>query len=456
MPNRKPNILWILADQMRAQATGYAGDPNVHTPNLDRLAVEGVNFTHAVSGTPLCSPYRGSLITGKYPHRSSVPGLNSPLDPSMPTIAHALRDHGYRTCWIGKWHLDGNRKELDLTLPENRKEIRKIPPERRGGFENWWAYENNNQPFNCWVHTEAPGGTTESFRLPGYETDVLTDILLQWIEQSVKEEHDQPFFAVLSVQPPHDPYVAPAECMDRHIPGRTVLRSNVPPLESIASRARRELAGYYAAVERLDWNIGKIRDTLHKLGLDQNTYIVFFSDHGDMHGSHGQFRKQAPWEESIRIPFLVGGPTRKSYKTLEYDFPVNHVDVAPTTLGLCGISKPGWMDGTDYSPFILEKSELPAVPDSAYLSLPIPTAFSTNLIPEESVDRPFRGIVTRDGWKYIVLEGQPWLMFNVNEDPYEFVNLAHNAFYKEKRKELQNRLLLWIEETEDSFPLPEL
>jgi arylsulfatase A-like enzyme len=451
---RKPNVLWILTDQMRAQATGYNGDPNVRTPHLDRLAVEGVNFTHAVSGTPLCSPFRGSLITGKYPHRSSVPGLNSPFDPSMPTVAHAFREHGYQTCWIGKWHLDGNREELDLTLPENRKEIRKIPSERRGGFEDWWAYENNNQPYHCWVHTDSDN-RIESYRLPGYETDALTDILLQWIEQRTQEDSDQPFFAALSVQPPHDPYVAPAECMERYKPGQIELRANVPPVTSVISRAKRELAGYYAAIERLDWNLGRIRDTLLKLGLDQHTHIVFFSDHGDMHGSHGQFRKQAPWEESIRIPFLVGGPTRKSFKTLELDFPLNHVDIAPTTLGLCGIQTPEGMDGTDYSAYILGKSDKPEVPGSAYLSLPIPTAYLQNLIHEESVDRPFRGIVTREGWKYIILEGQPWLMFNLNEDPYEQVNVAHNVFYKEKRKELQDRLNKWIFDTEDSFAVPE-
>lgn len=100
-----------MTDQMRAQATGYAGDPNVHTPNLDRLAAEGANFTGAVSGTPLCSPFRGSLVTGRYPHNSGVAGHRYPLPQDAPTIAHAFRDAGYRTCYVGKWHLDGDRPE---------------------------------------------------------------------------------------------------------------------------------------------------------------------------------------------------------------------------------------------------------------------------------------------------------------------------------------------------------
>lgn len=134
---------------------------------------------------------------------------------------------------------------------------------------------------------------------------------------------------------------------------------------------------------------------------------------------------------------------------------MNHVDIAPTTLGICGIEKPHWMDGTDYSSYIREVSELPEVPDSAYLSLPVSTAGQKGVVPEESIDRPYRGIVTRDGWKYVVLEGQPWLMFNLNNDPYEQVNLALNVFYKDKRRELNDRLMRWIEDTGDCFLVPQ-
>ncbi len=452
--NKKTNVLWVLVDQMRAQAMSHMGDININTPNLDRLAIEGVEFTQAVSGSPLCTPFRGSLMTGRYPHRSTVPGLNSPLSTEMPTLAHTFAEQGYKTCWIGKWHLDGDRPELDLTLEANKKDKRVIPKERRGGFEDWWAYENNNQPFNCWIHGEA-NGETISYRLPGYETDALTDLLINWLKDYARSVDDRPFFTSLSVQPPHDPYVAPAECMRNYNPEALTLRPNVPNVSSVAERAREELAGYYAAIERVDWNLGRIRETLLELGLDQNTQIIFFSDHGDMHGSHGQFRKQAPWEESIRVPFIVGGPTRKSYKTKKLDFPINHVDIAPTTLGLCGIEKPEDMDGTDYSSFIIDGQPASGdVPDSAYLSLPIPTSTLKGIILEEGVDRPYRGIVTRDGWKYVALEHQSWLMFNLKEDPYEQVNLAHNVFYKEKREQLHERLAQWIRETGDEFALP--
>lgn len=459
-PQKKPNVIWILVDQMRAQAMSHRLDPNVSTPNLDRMAIEGVNFTHALSGTPLCSPFRGSLVTGKYPHRSTVPALHSPMSTEVRTVAHAFREHGYRTGWFGKWHLDGNRPELDLQDRKNYASIRYIPPERRGGFEDWWAYENNNQPFHSYVHTDGEDGRPVSLRLPGYETDALTDLFIDWMKRQaggVQGSAKQPFFGVLSVQPPHDPYVAPEEDMKRHRPADIRLNPNVPAVKDIEERARVELAGYYAAIERIDFNVGRIRDALLKLGMDQETYVIFFSDHGDMHGAHGHFRKMAPWEESIRIPFLVSGPTRRSYKTKRSNALVNHVDIAPTTLGLCGIPVPEEMEGFDYSTIILDPSlhtDSADMPESAYISLPLPQAMQKGPF-EEGIDRPFRGVVTRDGWKYVALEHQPWLLYNLNDDPYEMVNLAHNKFYRRQLGRLHDMLKDWIARTEDSFALPE-
>jgi arylsulfatase A-like enzyme len=289
--------------------------------------------------------------------------------------------------------------------------------------------------------------------LPGYETDALTDLVIEHIDKWGKAQIEgtgRPFFAVLSVQPPHNPYVAPAEWMARHTPGNVVLRENVPNVPRVVERARRDLAGYYAMIENLDWNVGRIRQALDEAGIAHNTHLVFFSDHGDLHGSHGQFHKTAPWEEAIRIPFIIGGHTpRYANKGGRQAVPINHVDVAPTTLGLCGIDAPEWMQGTDYAGYRIKDRQVIDEPDSAYLQLVIPTGHG------DSVDRAWRGIVTRDGWKYVALEGQPWLLFNLNEDPHELVNLAHNSRFGRERHKLQDRLAAWINDTGDSFTLPE-
>lgn len=442
----RPNVIWVFGDQHRAQALGCAGDPNLHTPNIDRLATEGLWFTAAVAGTPLCCPYRGSLLTGRYPHQC-VPGHEYPLPDGQPTIAAPFNEAGYHTAYFGKWHLDGWHER------DGRGALHLVPPERRGGFDAWTGYENNNSQWDSWVH----GGTGEGafhYRLPGYETDALTDLFLAYLAERGRERDvgaGRPFFAVLSVQPPHDPYVAPAEWMARHTPGTVRLRPNVPDVPWVVERARRELAGYYAAIENLDWNLGRIRAALDRAGLAGDTHLLFFSDHGDLHGAHGQFLKTAPWEEALRVPFVIGGgPPRYGLVGGRLPLPLNHVDVAPTTLGLCGIAPPAWMAGTDYSPRRLTGRPAPAEPDSAFLQLVAPTGHA------DSVDRPWRGVVTRDGWKYVALEGQPWLLFNLDEDPYERVNLAHNARFAAERRRLQDRLAAWIADTGDRFALPAL
>jgi len=439
---RASNLIWIFGDQHRAQALGLAGDANVSTPNIDALAAEGVTFEQAVSGSPLCCPYRGSLLSGRYPHKA-VPGHQMQLSPDLFTIAQPFKAAGYATAWFGKWHVDGFQER------EGRAAFHQIPRERRGGFDTWIGYENNNAQYDAWVHGHRGAEEVELQRLERYETDALTDLLIEHIRGQA--QGDAPFFASLSVQPPHDPYVAPPEELGRHSPGRIELRANVPPVTRIVERARRELAGYYAMIENLDVNLGRVVSALREERLYDDTHIVFFSDHGDMHGSHGQFRKTAPWEESIRVPCVVGGGLRYEMKSgTRSDAPINHVDMGPTSLGLCGIEVPDWMPGTDYSHHRLRKVAYGVEPDSAYLQLVVPTGHG------DSVDRPWRGIVTRDGWKYAVIEGQPWMMFNLAEDPFELVNIAHNTAFRVERARLQKRLAEWIDETGDVFALPEL
>lgn len=420
---------------------GHAGDPNVFTPNLDRLAAEGLTMRGAVGGTPLCCPFRGALLSGRYPH-NSVPGHEHALPEGMPTIAAPFNQAGYHTAYFGKWHIDGFHER------EGRAAFHYIRPERRGGFRQWLGYENNNSQFDCHVHGHgADGAEVPHYRLPGYETDAITDLGLGYLRE--RQADGQPFFCVLSVQPPHNPYVASAPWMHRHTPGQVQLRPNVPAIPRIREEAQRDLAGYYAMIENLDWNVGRLHEALHELGLLENTHLIFFSDHGDMHGSHGQRLKTNPYEESVRVPCILGGMNPVyGYRRGSVAAPMNHVDYGPTSLGLCGIPVPDWMEGTDYSGYRLQGRPAPDAPDSAFLQLPIPTGHA------DSTEFPWRGIVTTDGWKYACFEGTHWLMFNLNEDPYEQVNLAHNSRHAPRRRELVARLQQWIEQTGDSFALP--
>jgi len=440
----RPNVIWLFADQHRAQALSCNGDPNVHTPSIDAMASLGVNFTNAVSGFPLCCPFRGSLLTSRYPHHC-VPRNEFRLDIRQKSVGHVFQDAGYRTAYFGKWHLDGFHER------DGRAAMHIVPPERRRGFETWAAYENNNSQWDSWVHG-GEGGDAFHYRLPGYETDELANLLIRYIRERGAEagrSNPKPFFAVLSVQPPHDPYVAPPEFMGRHNAAKLELRENVASVESLRQTVRRELAAYYSMIENWDWNIGRIRGALAEAGLAQNTHLMVFSDHGDMHGSHGQFRKRFPYEEAIRIPFLIGGERARYDGRLigECPVPLNHVDIAPTTLGLCGIPKPSWMEGFDYSHYRMQKTAPAGEPDSAFLQCVIPG-------PNPVLNKPWRGVVTRDGWKYACFAGTSWLMFNLNEDPFETRNVAHSPVHRVQRQKLIARLKQWIGDTGDEFDVP--
>lgn len=434
----RPNIIWIFGDQHRGQALAHAGDPNARTPRLDAMAARSTSFHNAVSGCPWCAPFRGALLTSQYNHRS-VGKTPQRLDPGLPVITDVLNEADYDTAYFGKWHLDGHNT---MTF---------VPRERRGRFQTWLGYENNNAQYETLVHGHDTHGRddqqADAEPLVDYETEALTDRFLTYLKKGRSPE--KPFFGVLSVQPPHDPYIAPAQTMEQYLPEQISLRRNVPPIPRIEEKCRKELAGYYAQIENLDSNVGRILDYLKETGLEENTWVFFFSDHGDSHGSHGFFRKSNPWEESIRIPMIVQGPSALNQSRLS-SAPFNHVDIAPTTLGLCGLNTPDSFQGTDWSHEILPEKPTPEnLPDSAFLQHIVRKRFAC-------LNRVWRGVRTRDGWKYVVLEHQPLALFNLNEDPYELNNLAFLDTHNEVRERLQQKLADWIQRTGDAFPLPPL
>ncbi|MBP8912027.1 MAG: sulfatase, partial [Phycisphaerae bacterium] len=266
-PRRKPNVVFVFADQWRAQAVGYAGDPNARTPNLDRLAGRSVNFTNAVSCCPVCSPYRASLLTGQYPLTHGVFLNDVPLRDEAVSLAQACRRAGYQTAYIGKWHLDGNHRSAF------------IPRERRQGFEFWKALGCTHAYNNSFYY----GDEDVKLQWQGYDAIAQTREARQYIRDHAG---GPPFLLVLSWGPPHDPYgTAPQKYRDLFDPERIALRPNVP--EQDRDKARQAAAGYYAHIAALDDCIGELLDTLRQTGIERDTIFVFTSDHGDMLYSHG-------------------------------------------------------------------------------------------------------------------------------------------------------------------------
>ena len=440
MKNEKPNVVWFIVDQMRGQAIGANGDPNVFTPNLDNMAICGTNFPNAVSGYPLCCPFRTSMITGKYAHNHSVKLHEDRLDPEFRNVADVFNDNGYETIYLGKWHMAG------LKEGDGRSALRLVPKDDRGRFRTWLGYDNNNSQWDSYLHGHDEGNEVAHYKLPGYESDVLTDMAIERIEQ--RKDGDKPFFMVVSVQPPHSPNLAPAR--NRCYQAQDLkLRPNVP--SSIDNDARLRLSGYYAQIENIDENVGRLMDMLQETGLVDNSYVMFFSDHGDQMGSQGRFGKCVPYEESARVPFLIGGGNPMGYdgrRCGNAPSLINHVDIAPTTLGLCNIETPDWMEGFDYSHRRTGKDfarRLGEEPDTAYLQL----------IGDRESSYAWRCVVTRDGWKYACVKGGEWLLFNLINDPYEQNNLAFHKGCRGKRGELNTLLRGWAEKTGDHFEFPD-
>ena len=468
-PVHQPNILWILSDQHRAQALSWNGDRNVHTPGIDSLIRNGTVFSNACAGAPWCTPFRGALLTGMYPHVNGCTQTPSRLDPKIPTVAHRFKEAGYHTAWVGKWHLAGSNDSSHL-----------VTPELRGGFDHWFGYENNNKQNDVWVYGT---GQEEPRRLSQYETQGLSTHFIQHLEDHLGRSKTptpsrfvegqvpsspgeksigdqprsyQPFFACLSVQPPHSPYVPPADSRPIH-PQEVALRPNVPVVDQIQAKARRDIAGYSGMVEEVDRMVSYVRQELKRLGVDKETYVFYFSDHGDMLGSHGQWEKSSPWEESIRIPMVIGTVEgQESILVQDLDLPLNHVDIAPTSLGLCSIPTPPQMQGYDYSRFVVHpnrqtdyhKSQTQPVPEVAYLQQ-IPRKFHPY-----SVNRAWRGIITRDRWKYICSPGNDWFLFDLKTDPFEMANLAFDIRYRDKKIELHRFLKSTMDHLGDRFELP--
>jgi arylsulfatase A-like enzyme len=423
---RKPNLVFVFADQWRAQATGYAGDPNAHTPNLDRLASESLCFTRAVAGCPVCSPYRASLLTGQYPLTHGVFLNDVRLSSGRAvSIADVYNAAGYHTAYIGKWHLDGS----------NRGAF--IPRERRQGFQFWRGFGcTHNYPNSPYYADDDPAKRTWE----GYDAIAQTREAEAYIRQRAGSG---PFVLFLSWGPPHNPYgTAPQPCRERFADREIRLRPNVPA--SLKDRAETDLRGYYAHLAALDECIGALLRTLRETGLEENTLFVFTSDHGDMLFSQGQTRKQRPWDESILVPLLVRCPAVFGTQGRRVNMPVNASDLMPTLLGLSGLKAPDTVEGTDFSRVLRAGSE--PGDGAALIACYAPFGEWTR----QMGGREYRGVRTARYTYVRTLEG-PWLLYDNQADPYQQENLCSRPEHAGLQAELDRLLSRKLEETRDKF-----
>ncbi len=422
----QPNIVVFLTDDQGAWATGCYGNPDIHTPNIDRLAEEGVLFTRAFTPTPVCSPSRVAFFTGRYGAEVGIYDWLSPraeprkgLPPSVITWPELLRQHGYRTGLFGKWHLG--------LLPQHH-------PTRRG-FDQFVGFRSGgNRPMDPVLEVD---GKEQRFKGP------LPDILTEHAIRFIEENADRPFLVCVSFRAPHAPYGPVPEVDRRPYVGLSPRVPAYPGLD--LDRVRKLTLDYYASITSVDRNVGRLLRALDRLKLDRRTVVFFTSDHGYNIGHHGLLYKgNAYWlvperrrerrpnmfDTSIRVPLIVRwrGAVPAGRRV---DAMVSFIDIFRTMAELAGVAVPDRpiVHGRSFWPLVLGKHQ----------------GWRNALYGEYDMHH---GAIARmrmirtERWKLIVHHEDRGLdeLYDLEADPQEQRNLAHEPQYRETYRQLLSEL----------------
>ncbi len=435
-----PNILFVLSDDQGAWALGCAGNPEIETPNLDRLADSGMRFANFFCASPVCSPARATLLTGRLPSQHGIHDWIAAGDTveqyeparsgTLIEYLHAqvgytdlLASSGYQCGISGKWHLGDSHHP-------------------RKSFEFWNVHTKGGDPY--FMAPMIRNG--EVYEEPAYVTEAITDNALRWLESRRGDE--RPFYLGVHYTAPHSPWSRenhPSELYDHyynHCPFISVpdflkapdwVRYRSIPVETAELR-RAHLSGYYAAVTAMDRNIGRLIAWLEANGLRENTLVVFTSDNGMNMGHHGVYGKGNAtfplnmFEESVKVPFIVSHPARIARGVVCRDL-VSQYDFMPTLLDYVGIDNP----------------LSPSLPGKSFAGILDGTESATDshvVVYDEY--GPVRMIRTAD-WKYVLRFAQgPNELYNLTRDPHEQRNLAGQEPYRAQEEELRQKLSTWF------------
>lgn len=430
--SRRPNVVIVFPDQLRASEVGCYGHAVVRTPSIDRLAATGVRMEFAFSNFPVCSPARSILLSGRYARSTGVlrnqdneAGPGRPTN-QTPTLAEVLAANGYDTVLIGKWHLAPTPQALGF-----RESLR---PRMRHRYFKQTFFRNEGEPY---IYDDYA---------PYHETEAAVEY--------IRGHKDRPFFLYLAYGPPHMPVSEmPEQYRRMYDPAKVVIRDNTrvngrlaydenwfkiymwdfqyyehkdtfgQPLP--AGMTLRELTALYdGQITAVDECIGRVLDAIRQAGIEDDTIVLLTSDHGDLLGSHGLFNKNTHHEESIHIPMIFRYPQRLKPAVVDAQI-VSLVDVMPTLLDLCGLAAPDTVQGTSIAPVLLGRRKT--------------VGENVALIETSSADgvRALRHVYFNDRKK-----GTEHL-FDVAADPFELKDLAKDPASREVLEALRARVKEW-------------
>lgn len=439
------NVVVVVADQLRRSAIGVYGDPNVATPHMDALANRGTRFANASSSYPVCVPFRFTLMTGEPAHTRWVPSIDWRMSPCERTIADSFNSAGFDTAYFGKWHLYGASGVVPGHTPLKANRIR-IPRQHQGRWQQFWGFEYANLPFDTvYFRNDDP----TSYRISGYQSDGLFDLAIDYVQDRASDP--RPFLCMLSVEPPHPPFVAPPVYMQRWADREIELPGNVDVSKGYQLRAPGsaglldEIRGYYAAIENLDDNVGRLVSALSSAGISEETVLLITSDHGELLGCHGLTGKCFPYEESVGVPLIVAGP---GVPQTVVHAPVHTEDLFPTILGLGGVDVPS-TPGCN----LMAASRDRALEERRGVVLQFVAEFRSGFAFH---DKTWRAIRT-ERFKYSVLGdaygASPWQFFDLEHDPLELDNLVDSWDHRDVIAEHHALLLSRLESQGDAYVL---
>jgi arylsulfatase A-like enzyme len=424
---RRPNLLFVFDDQHSWDMLGCYGNEQVISPNVDRLASEGVRFNYCVSSAPVCTPYRGILMSGQHPlYNGALINDLCMLANNGKTIGEALRDAGYRTGYIGKWHIYGGGR--DRPVPAG--------PYRYGFDEVFYTNNctNDFRPGHCYYWNEK----NEKVFFPEWEPYGQTRQALEFLDDS---SDDRPFALFISWHPPHNHtefrvgaghYDAPDDLMALYDPAKIRLRPNAPDTPD----RRKQYHGYMAQCTGVDRAFGSLMNKLREKGYADNTVTIFTSDHGDMLGSCGRSAaKDCPEDDACRVPLIIRAPGLDAGRVS--DLLIGSLDLMPTILGLLGLPVPETCQGTNLAEAIRTKN------DHATESVPLFLA-------------DWRGIFTHDYTysfgdisRFFPQSGNCNRLYERRTDPYQQKNRFGDPTYKAVQEHLDGMTRSWMKQFGD-------
>lgn len=447
----KPNFVFIMTDTQGANVVGCYGHPELQTPNIDRLAAEGIKFENGYTTCPVCTPARGGIFTGSYPHTNGAWTNNMPLLQNIKTVGQRFSDNGYHSAYIGKWHLDGH----------DYFGLGECP----AGWDADYWYEIKNylddlsgEEVTLWrsglksIEDLEENNITREFTFANHVSNKAIDFL-----QEASQEKD-PFLLVVSYDEPHGPATCPPEYAKRFEdhqyplgPGAFDDLKDKPEHQRLwADKGQyyREEGFYQSPLyfgcnSFVDSEIGRVIDAVDRL-IPDDTYIIYTSDHGDMMGSHGISSKgPAMYEEITHIPYIIRKPGGQDGGLVDTT-PVSHIDILPTMLELAGLKVPLFLDGESLMPIVNGEEK--------NLNKPAFIEFLRHTTQHDSYGgfQPIRCIVKNDVKLVINLLYSDEL-YDLKKDPSEVTNLINDPAYKEIREELHADLLEWMYESVDPF-----